>query len=346
MQDSLRNNIEISKERYLSKLATKLTNDSINPKCYWSILKTFLNKKKVPCIPPLIHNNQFITDFKEKSELFNSFFAKQCSLIETQSTLPTQIFLKTNKSLNNINFSESDISNVIRKLDPNKAHGHDQISIRMLKICDKAISKPLHLVFSSCMDSGMFPTKWKMANVVPVYKKDDKQNVKNYRPVSLLPIFGKIFERLIYKEMYAFFIENNLISQNQSCFKQGDSCINQLLSITHDIYQSLDQSYEVRGVFLDILKAFDKVWHKGLLYKLAQNGINGPLLKLLNDFLRGRKQRVVLNGQHSSWSDILAGVPQGSILGPLLFLIYINDLSDDLKCNPKLFADDTSLFSI
>ena len=252
---------------------------------------------------------------------------------------------RTNESLNTINFTEDDILNVIRKLDPSKAHGHDQISIRMVQICDKAICKPLHLIFSSCIESGIFPTEWKKANVVPIHKRDDKQNVKNYRPVSLLPIFGKIFERLIYNEMYSFFIENDLISSNQSGFKQGDSCINQLLSITHDIYQSLDQGYEVRGVFLDISKAFDKVWHKGLIHKLKQNGIGGPLLKILTDFLKSRKQRVVLNGQHSSWSDVLAGVPQGSILGPLLFLIYINDLSDGLQCNPKLFADDTSLFA-
>ena len=145
--------------------------------------------------------------------------------------------------------------------------------------------------------------------------------------------------------MYSFFIENDLISSNQSGFKQGDSCINQLLSITHDIYQSLDQGYEVRGVFLDISKAFDKVWHKGLIHKLKQNGIGGPLLKILTDFLKSRKQRVVLNGQHSSWSDVLAGVPEGSILGPLLFLIYINDLSDGLQYNPILFADETSLFA-
>ena len=163
--------------------------------------------------------------------------------------------------------------------------------------------------------------------------------------VSLLPIFGKVFDRLIYKEMYSFFIENDLISSNHSVFKQGDSCINQLLSITHEIYQSLDQGYEVRGVFLDISKAFGKVWHKGLLYKLEQNGIKGLLLNILKDFLKSRKQRVVLNGQHSSWSDVLADLAQGSILGPLLFLLYINDLSDGLNCNPKLFADDTSLFS-
>ena len=195
------------------------------------------------------------------------------------------------------------------------------------------------------MESGIFPSEWKMANVVPVYKTDDKQNLKNYRPVSLLPIFGKVFERFIYKEMYSFFIENDLISSNQSGFKQGDSCINQPMKFIQEIYQSLDQGYEVRGVFLDISKAFDKFWHKGLLYKLEQNGIKGLLLNILKDFLKSRKQRVVLNGQHSSWSDVLAGVPQGSILDPLLFLIYINDLSDDLNCNPKLFADDTSLFS-
>ena len=191
--------------------------------------------------------------------MFNSFFAKQCTYIETGSNLPTHILRRTNESLNTINFTEDDILNVIRKLDPSKAHGHDQISIRMVQICDKAICKPLHLIFSSCIESGIFPPEWKKANVVPIHKRDDKQNVKNYRPVSLLPIFGKIFERLIYNEMYSFFIENDLISSNQPGFKQGDSCINQLLSITHDIYQSLDQGYEVRGVFLDIPKAFDKV---------------------------------------------------------------------------------------
>ena len=146
--------------------------------------------------------------------------------------------------------------------------------------------------------------------------------------------------------MFGFFIENDLISQHQSGFKPGDSCINQLLSITHEIYQSFDQGFDVRSVFLDISKAFDKVWHDGLIFKLKQNGISGNLLNLLSNFLRNRKQRIVLNRQTSSWADVNAGVPQGSILGPVLFLIYINDLADGLSSNAKLFADDISLFSV
>ena len=168
----------------------------------------------------------------------------------------------------------------------------------------------------------------------------------NYRPVSLLPICGKIFERLIFNEMFRFFLDNKLISTNQSGFKPGDSCMNQLLSITHEIYKSFDDGLEVRSVFLDISKAFDKVWHEGIIFKLEQNGISEDLLNILTDFLSNRKQRVVLNGQVSTWTSVNAGVPQRSILGPLLFLIYINDLSDNLSSNVKLFADDTSLFSV
>ena len=204
----------------------------------------------------------------------------------------------------------------------------------------------LELIFKSCIESRKFPIEWKKANVVTVHKQNNKQLIKNYRPILLLPVCGKILERIIYNKMFEFFSENELISHNQSGFKLGDSCINQLLCTAHDIYQSLDDGLETRGVFLDISKAFDKVWHKGLLFKLKQNGISGNLLNVITDFLYQRKQRVVLNGQHSSWTNIEAGVPQGSILGPLFFLIYINDLSDGLTSNPKLFADDTSLFSV
>ena len=136
------------------------------------------------------------------------------------------------------------------------------------------------------------------------------------------------------------------VSINCYLLLMGDSGINQLLSITHGIYSSFDEGIEVRSIFLDITKTFDKGWHDGIIFKLTQNGISGNLLNFLRDFLNERKQRVILNGQFSTWKNVSAGVPQGSILGPLLFLIYINDLTEGLSTNAKLFADDTSLFSV
>ena len=180
-------------------------------------------------------------------------------------------------------------------------------------------------------------------------KKGDKQLIENYRPVSLLPICANVFERLIFNSLFNYFIENNLLSPHQSGFIPGDSCVQQLISITHEIYNAFDcnPSLEVRGVFLDISKAFDKVWHDGLIYKLKHNGVNGDLLRLIESFLSDRYQRVVLNGQTSNWNKIKAGVPQGSILGPLFFLIYINDLPFELRCSAKLLMmAHTSLFSI
>ena len=136
------------------------------------------------------------------------------------------------------------------------------ISIRMLKLCGESISKPLEIIFKSCIEKGQFTNEWKKVNVVPVHKKGDKKALRDYRPVSLLPICGEIFERLIYKCLYEFFI-NNLIS-NQSGFKQGDSGIYQLLSFTHEIYHSFVNGFEVRCIFLDISKSFDKVGTKVL----------------------------------------------------------------------------------
>ena len=194
------------------------------------------------------------------------------------------------------------------------------ITIHMLKICGDSILKPLELISKLCLENVKFPIKWKKANVVPVRIKNNKQLIESYRPIALLPVCGKVLEQLIYNKMFEFFTENELISHSQSGFKPGDSCISQLLCITHDIYQSLDDGLETRAVFLDISKAFDKVWHEALLFKLKQNDISGNLLNVITNFLYQRKQRVVLNGQHSCWTNVKAGVPQGSILGPLFIL--------------------------
>ena len=183
---------------------------------------------------------------------------------------------------------------------------------------------------------------WKLANVTPIFKKGDKQLIKNYSPISLLPICGKVFEKIIFNNLYNHLTRYNLITKNQSGFRPGDSTTNQLIDLVNEIQHAFDSttSLEVRAIFLDISKAF------GLIFKMRQNGISGQLLKLFQNYLNNRKQRVVLNGFQADYSNIESGVPQGSVLGPLLFLIYINDLERNIKSNVKFFADDTMLFSI
>ena len=163
-----------------------------------------------------------------------------------------------------------------------------------------------------------------------------------------MPICGKIFEKIIFNSLYKYFNTNNLITKNQSGFRPGDSTTNQLLYLVNEIHEAFEdpKSLEVRAVFLDISKAFDKVWHEGLIFKLRQNGLNGGLLKLFESYLHNRQQRVVINGSYSEYLSIESGVPQASVLGPLLFLIYINDLEKNIKSNIKFFADDTMLFSV
>ena len=167
-------------------------------------------------------------------------------------------------------------------------------------------------------------TAWKNANVVRVHKKGNKQILSNYRPVSLLPICSKLFEKIIFDTIFQHLTANKLLTPKQSGFMPSDSCIHQLISITHEIYASFDAnpSLEVRGVFLDISTAFDRVWHEGLIYKIKCMGVKGDLLALIESVLF-KRQRVVLNGQESEWLAIKAGVPQGSILGPLFFLYIL-----------------------
>ena len=256
---------------------------------------------KVPLIPPLLVNNKIVSAFTKKANILN-FFALQCTPLNNSSVLPAKVTFKTQSRLNSICFEEDDILKIIRNLNVDKAHGHDNISRQMLKICDSVVVEPLSLIFKHCIDSGIFPNLRKKSHIIPTHKKNNKYCINNYQPVSLLPICGKIFERIIYNPVYLYLENNNLLNPHQSGFHPNNSCIYQLLSIVHSIYADFDHnpSPEVRGNFLDISKAFDKkVWHEGLLYKLESLGISGNLLKLFHSFLNDRHQRVVLNGQHS-----------------------------------------------
>ena len=265
--------IKHAKQNYFQRLGDKLSNPATGQKPFWTSFKRIINKKKYTNIPPLIEGSHFVSKFQQKSNIFNDYFAKQCKLLENTSTLP-QMGKRTHLTISAIEITETQIVNIISSLNSKKAHGFDEISISMLQLCAGVVAKPLNIIFQNCLRTGIFPNNWKYANVQPVHKKNNRQLKTNYRPISLLPICGKIFEKIVFDCLYHFLNNNNLISKNQSGFRPADSTINQLLSITTNIYESFESFDETRAVFLDISKAFDKVWHEGLIFKLKCNGIS------------------------------------------------------------------------
>ena len=339
--------IDRAKESDFEKLGKKLCDPSIGIKSFWMTIKKLLSKSKTSVLPPLFVNGVFVTNFQTKADIFNDHFVKQCSIVPNSSLLPP-FFFRTQARLCNLEINQTKILQLIRKLNTNKAHGSDELSIKMTKLCDTALVLPLSLIFEKSISTCVFPDTWKKANVLPIHKKESRQLKTNYRPISLLPICGKIFEKIIFDAIYDHLCKNQLLTLKRSGFRPGDSTVNQLIAITHQIDTAFEKfpSRETRAVFLDISKAFDKVWHEGLLFKLKSSGIAGDLLKLIQGFLYGRQQRVVLNGKNPEWHYVIAGVPQGSVLGPLFFLVYINDLVDNICSDAKLFADDTSLFKV
>ena len=334
-----------AKENYAKRLGAEVSNPRTGPKKYWTALKKLINKSVSTVIPPILHENILVTGAHEKSVIFNDYFKKQCTLLDTDSVL-TAFERKTPHSISEINISPYQIGVLIKKLTVSKSHGHDGLSARMLQLYGDTLTIPLSIIYTNCISKGYFPKKWKKANVTAVHKKNAKNIVSNYRPISLLPLCGKMFEKIIYDNMYAHFFGNKLISDKQSGYRRNDSTIKQLLSITHKIFKAFDEGHEARAVFLDISRAFDRVWHEGIIFKLRQMGVEGHALNILKSFLENREQRVVLDGQSSDWGSVEAGVPQGSILGPLLFLVYINDLTEVVESDINIFADDTFIFHI
>ena len=194
----------MAKKNFFDRQGNMLNNPNIGQKKYWSILKSFLHKQKIPNIPPLISNDMFVTDFSSKASLFNDSFANQCAVVDTPSVIPTFSY-KTNFRIESLDFDIGKISLLIGSLDGKKAYGWNDISSKMLKICGDSIALPLKLIFEKAFSNGQFPDKLKKANVIPIHKKTNKNDIKNYRPVSLLPLLGKIFEKYIFDSLYEYF---------------------------------------------------------------------------------------------------------------------------------------------
>ena len=323
-----------------------LANNGVrNSKKWWNLLKSvYSNNISYNGIPPMKDNDRLVSSDYEKAQLFNKHFLSTSKLNDNNCTLPNDPFIHES-ILNNIIITEQDVNDQLKTLDTNKAFGPDQISPKLLKEAANQLSPVLCTLFNRSLQTSTFPNIWKKANVLPLHKKDGKDDVSNYRPISLLSTVGKVFERVVFKYIFNYLYENNMLSQMQSGFLPGRSTVTQLLEMYDHFCKCLDSKKEQRIVFLDISKAFDRVWFKGLLFKIRKCGIGGSLLSWFSDYLHNRQQRVVINGTHSSWGLIPSGVPQGSVLGPLLFLIYINDITHVIKdCNVRLFADDTCLF--
>lgn len=337
--------IRKSKQAYFDKLDFLLSNELTNTKMFWKTSKQVLKLGKTSSyLPTLVMDNEYAESDVQKATMLNKYFTSQTVVDDGNKPLPS--LPPAQYTLISFEISVQDVKDVLKNLDISKACGPDLVSPILLKEGADILASPFSIVFNRSLYSGYFPTLWKDANVTPIPKKDDKSLPSNFRPISLLSHVGKCMERCVHKHLYNYVITNKILTSYQSGFIQGDSTTYQLIHTYHTFCEAIDRGKEVRVIFCDISKAFDRVWHKGLLHKLSSIGCSDRIIKWFSSYLSNRKQRVVINGQSSEWAYIYAGVPQGSILGPLLFLIYINDIVKDIGSSIRLFADDTSLYIV
>ena len=343
-RNELTNKIRLRKIEYLNDLNGKVSDPLLfGNKQWWKLVNKFLNRKGVNNdeIPPISYNGKTYYSNKEKASALNDFFVDQCTLPGNDDPLPHIDFKHT--EFTEMVLTVEEVMKEIKVLKQNKAVGPDQIHNKLLVAAADIIADPLTKFFNRCLDNSIFPKIWKTAYVTPIYKKGNRDECTNYRPVSLLSCVGKLFERCVHVHMNTFFTQNKLIISAQSGFIKGDSTTSQLLSIYNDIVSNYDKGITTQSIFFDLSKAFDRVWHRGLLLKLEAIGIRGKFLKFVHNYLTDRYQAVVVKGEKSGLKAVPGGVPQGSVLGPLLFLVYINDIVQNIVSSIKLFADDTSI---
>ena len=282
------------------------------------------------------------TSSKEKADVFN----RQFTSVFTMETPFDHLNNRANfcDAMEDITFSVGGIHSLLRKIDVSKAKGPDNISPKILKELADVIAPILAIIFQVSYNSGQVPSLWKTANVVPVFKCGDKTNPANYRPISLTCICCKLMEKIVLRNILDHNNDHNILNRMQHGFRSKHSCETQLIEFTSEIINNLEKGYTTDVLVMDFSKAFDKVGHDRLLAKLNYYGIQGKTHFWIKAFLENRTQRVVVDGAFSSEAKVTSGVPQGSVLGPCLFLFYINDLPNQLSSTVRLFADDTIVY--
>lgn len=297
-------------------------------------------------IGPLITESGSITsDNKEMCSILNKYFVSVFTK-ENLEVIPQAPVIYDDNSdsiLSNITVSQGEVLNEINKLKPQKSPGPDDMYAKIIKETKDELCQPLAILFNDSLSTGIVPVAWKTANVVPIFKKGNKSVASNYRPISLTSIVGKMLESILAGKIRDHLERFKLINETQHGFIQGRSCLTNLLSFFSEVYEAVDcdKAYDI--IYLDFSKAFDRVPHERLVRKVQAHGIGGDILRWIKAWLNERKQRVIINGTKSNWELVTSGVPQGSVLGPLLFIMYINDLDSGITSSISKFADDTKI---